>query len=202
MPFILRDDKHFLNQSLDSRYHITQNISEATRWRNITKANNVLATIQTTRGFKDYHFKVERVEANGGISAPEAEPACSVKNLGLSEDLQDSLQEIQNLVEDLIAKRAKLIKEISDCDKRIVDIEHAAEFYQLNAAQGYKVYKRLHEVRNRRRKCKSELQIVELAFGNINRRLLITIDKNIKYQEQCKYTPRLEKELFESLNKK
>ena len=202
MAFILRNDKDFLKQGLDSRYYITQNSSEATKWKDITKANNVLDSLRLTKRFKNYHLRVEQVEMNEENSISEAKPFYSFRNLGLSDDLQDRLQEIQDLADDIANKRIKLIEEISDCDKRIVDIEHAAEFYQLNAAQGYKVYKRLHEVRNCRRKCKRELQIVELAFDNINQRLLATIDKNIRHQEQCKYTPRLEKELFESLNKK
>ena len=41
------------------------------------------------------------------------------------------------------------------------DIEHAAEFYNLDASHGYQLYKMLHDARVRRRKCKNAIAWID-----------------------------------------
>ena len=43
----------------------------------------------------------------------------------------------------------------------IEDLEHAAEFYNLDASHGYQLYKLLHDARVRRRKCKNAIAWID-----------------------------------------
>ena len=79
----------------------------------------------------------------------------------------------------------------------IVDIEHAAEFYTLNASQGYKLYKMLHDTRIKRRDYKDELQKIESTLGtSIRSANMNNLEKSILGLEHRQYTPRVNKELF------
>ena len=79
----------------------------------------------------------------------------------------------------------------------IVDIEHAAEFYNLNASQGYKLYRLLHDSRVKRRGVKDELQKINFALGSsIGNLDLENLERSILGLDNRKYTPRINKELF------
>lgn len=89
------------------------------------------------------------------------------------------------------------INELKRVDSEICDIEHAAEFYNLSASQGYKIYKMLHDARVRRREIKNRLHLIQwirdkkvsgINGDNLNRKLT-EIDNQ-------QYRPRVLKELF------
>ena len=78
-----------------------------------------------------------------------------------------------------------------------VDIEHAAEFYNLNASQGYKLYKLLHDSRIKRRELKDELEKINLSLGtSIRSANMENLERSIIGLEHRQYTPRINKELF------
>ena len=80
----------------------------------------------------------------------------------------------------------------------IVDIEHAAEFQTLNVCKGYKIYKKLHEARIKRRIYKDEIQKINLSLGcSMNSSSIEKLQKCITGIDNKKYAPRIDKELFE-----
>ena len=118
--------------------------------------------------YNQYHFKVESVTENNSVIDPIKNPYI------LNYKIIDKVKEIA-----------------------IIDIEHAAEFYNLNASQGYKIYKMLHEVRNKRRSYKDELQQIELILGTeISESNFDNLEKRINGMDYRRYVPRVNKELF------
>lgn len=72
------------------------------------------------------------------------------------------------------------------------------EFYNLNAAKGYKIYKMMQERLIRRRQNKNEtLKINYILTGGINGLTSKNIRKHIESMENRYYQPRVLKELFE-----
>ena len=57
----------------------------------------------------------------------------------------------------------------------IEDIEHAAEFYNLDASHGYQLYKLLHDARVRRRKCKNAIAWIDFILEQRPERFVRTI---------------------------
>ncbi len=112
-------------------------------------------------------------------------------------------------VEDLISfssqlkqYRTNLNYMLSEVDKEICDIMHYIEFYNLDAANGYKMYKMLKDCRLRRRKIKDEQEKVNatlMVFGNdeLIEKMRICL-KQMKGLDGRLYTPRVLKELFEN----
>lgn len=98
----------------------------------------------------------------------------------------------------LCERKVSLTAELSRCDKEICDIQHAAEFFSLNAAQGYKLYKMLHDVTVERRAIKDEMQRIDIVLDNLDTQSINSVKKRLKGLDNRSYKPRVLKELFES----
>lgn len=116
-------------------------------------------------------------------------------------DYADCVKTVKELTE--ISKRLQSMfdtttNELKQVDLEVCDIQHAAEFHELNAAQGYNLYRMLHDATIRRRKIKNKLKLLQWVrekklFGingdNLNRKLA-----EIDGQQ---YIPRVLNELFD-----
>lgn len=112
-------------------------------------------------------------------------------------DCVETVTEIANIGNRIQSMYDVTINELKRVDSEICDIEHATEFYNLSASQGYKIYKMLHDARIRRREIKNRLHLLQwirdkkvsgINGDNLNRKLT-EIDNQ-------QYRPRVLKELF------
>lgn len=69
-----------------------------------------------------------------------------------------SLNSYQNQV---VEEREKLTQSLSTVDREICDELHYMEFCNLNAAEGYKSYKRLKELQQKRRAIKNSFEMLD-----------------------------------------
>lgn len=84
-----------------------------------------------------------------------------------------------------------------EIEREITDIYHAMEFYNLDAAKGYKIYKMMQERLIRRRQNKDEtLKIDYILSGGIKGLTSKQTRKHFETLENRQYTPRALKELF------
>lgn len=120
-----------------------------------------------------------------------------VKNTNYTFDIDNEMRTFAGIIESMKQRRKALIDELSDIDHEITDITHAAEFYELNAAQGYMVYKALHETTIRRREVKDNLMIVESILDskvcNVSQ---VKLDHKADKLNNRSYHPRVLKEIF------
>lgn len=80
----------------------------------------------------------------------------------------------------------------------IEDIEHAAEFYNLDASHGYQLYKLLHDARVRRRKCKNAIAWIDFILEQRPERFVENDPSaRIAGTRSRDYAPRALPELFE-----
>lgn len=100
---------------------------------------------------------------------------------------------------DLLEKRKKVLEvELLKIEREITDIYHAMEFYNLDAAKGYKIYKMMQERLIRRRQNKDEtLKINYILNGGINGLTSKETRKHIESMKNRYYQPRVLRELFE-----
>lgn len=121
-----------------------------------------------------------------------------VHNDSYAFDIDDDMRELLNIIEQIKSRKAILVKDMKEVDREITDIEHAAEFYNLNAAQGYKLYRLLHDARERRRIVKDRLSMVERILETKVCNLSTTrIDNKVEQMNNRNYCPRVLKELFD-----
>ena len=110
----------------------------------------------------------------------------------------DSIMDSLEMDFDLLVKRKKFLElELLQIEREITDIYHAMEFYNLDAAKGYKIYKMMQERLIRRRQNKDEsLKIDYILSGGIKGLTSNQTRKRFETMENRQYTPRALKELF------
>ena len=188
MPYILCNGDNYLVQDSYGTY-IVNTFQEASRWDKIEKARHVQINVRNK--FNRYHLDVKYVSAVNDI-AP-----VSNEDVKLDCDILQKIREICEFVNKMEMRKMYLIGEIQKANLEIVDIEHAAEFYNLNASQGYRIYKMLHDVRNKRREMKDECTKIEMVLGtSMKKANLENLEKSILGLGNRKYTPRVNAELF------
>lgn len=185
MAYLLTDGKNFI-RVLQGKATMTTDASKATTWQTIVKAENYMKVLPNLlRG-----HRWEAAYTNGTyVREEEAELDFEV------EELLDNLE----VATDTLEKRLNYLRgQQSKCDLERTDIEHAAEFYKLNAAQGYKLYKLLHDNGIQRRKIKEEIKKIEYTLGTkLDKKSVENSKKSIEGLNNQQYTGRILKELFE-----
>lgn len=110
--------------------------------------------------------------------------------------------ELKRQYENLIQRKKDLSEELRQVSAELCDLEHYIEFTSLNAAKGYRIYRRLRDCLIRRRKIKDELMCISIFLkaephnilnGNLYRQF-----NGLRSRE---YSPRVLEELFEDLTK-
>lgn len=129
-----------------------------------------------------------------------------ISTIEVKNDLSDAIIEIdvdkmmgyleQNF-EWLVKRKKHLELELLEIEREITDIYHAMEFYNLDAAKGYKIYKMMQERLIRRRQNKDEtLKIDYILTGGIKGLTSKQTRKHFEAMENRQYKPRALKELF------
>ena len=113
------------------------------------------------------------------------------------DDIKTSVLGIQTLLRKVFRMREHAQAELARADAALLDIEHAAEFYSLNAAQGYRLYRMLHETRMERRRRKDQIAICNIIIDSGFEGLIDgTTLKRIAGMDKREYKPRILEELF------
>ena len=154
------------------------------------KAKNVLANLNRRLKNLGYYMESDE-EINQFIEQASREDNQEINTILFQ------VQEFESYVQDIGKKRDALSYELSRVDAEIEDILHAAEFYSLNACEGYKLYKMLRNARIRRRKLKDYIEVVGYIEGATGKELAEGKgSKSILGKMSREYKPRVLNELF------
>lgn len=74
------------------------------------------------------------------------------------------LKDFREFIQTIHSQRDVLVNAQKKAELEVEDIEHAAEFYNLDASHGYQRYKMLHDARVRRRKCKNAIAWIDFIL--------------------------------------
>lgn len=190
MPYIIGNGKMYIHRSKSNRCSAVDNIAEASVWASKKKARNVIEHClnkQLRKLCLDV-IPIDDSESNERVNSNPIE---------LGFDILEKVDEISELAKQAENRAAYLSEQIRQVDLSIVDIEHAAEFYNLNASQGYKLYKMLHDARIKRRELKNELDKIRYFLGSkTNVTGMENLRKSIEGLDNRQYRPRVINELF------
>ena len=75
--------------------------------------------------------------------------------------VKNRICQISDFIAELKSKRLEAVDIVEKCEREIFDLEHNAEFYNKNACEGYKMWRKLGETRRERRKAKDLIVIVD-----------------------------------------
>lgn len=190
MPYVIGNGKTYIHRSKSNRYSSVDNIAEASVWVSKKKARNVIEHClnKQLRKLCPNVIPVDDSEHDERVSSNPIE---------LGFDILEKADEISELARQAENRAAYLSEQIRQVDLSIVDIEHAAEFYNLNASQGYKLYKMLHDARIKRRELKNELDKIRYFLGSkTNVTGMENLRRSIEGLDNRQYRPRVINELF------
>lgn len=187
--YIITNGRNYLG--IDSNQQITT-VAKRDKAKRFTydKAKNVLANLDRRLKNLGYYMESDE-EANQFIEQASREDNQEINAILFQ------VQEFESYVQDIGKKRDTLSYELSRVDAEIEDILHAAEFYNLNACEGYKLYKMLRNARIRRRKLKDYIEVVGYIEGATGKELAEGKgSKSILGKMSREYKPRVLNELF------
>lgn len=128
------------------------------------------------------------------VPVPEEHPLSETLNLSLWQEEADRFHEF--IQRSCGRKQAIYAKQLA-AEDRIMDIEHAMEFYRLDARRGYQLYKLMHEARQERRRCKNALMMIDtLERATLDDFRSGKFSRCVAGIANRKYTPRALPELF------
>lgn len=192
--FVITNDKLFIKQSPSGSMETTPNIDAAIKFGDKKKCDSFFRNIPKV--YKNVGFQVKE------ICEPKEEKILGsfieYENEECMENILEKMIDIQNFFRSVYRQREVAEQKIHEAEQEIFDIEHAAEFYLMNASQGYKIYKMLHESRTKRRKYKDQLLFIEYILdGGLEDIIDGTCVKRISGMDERKYRPRVFEKLFE-----
>lgn len=193
MPCIVTDGKFFLSKDKTSKQTITTNKSSAVIFETKESAANYIDNLpRTLRAIVWYTEEIEEKQKKVYF-VPDQSP----ENSEDIKALVSSAREFYKAYQLVMERREEIRRELELADRELMDIEHAAEFFEMTKEEGYELYKTLHEIRKRRRKLKNEMAVL-LAFENHNTydNFDLRIIPELNSLEQRVYAPRVYKSMF------
>lgn len=195
MEYLITNGNYYIGGDKNGTRTLTTNINNACVYSNKAKAENELEN--AVRSKNGWSLAVnDEWFIKGKKSKQDIEMA---KPIELDFDFHKEIIELQDKISQLEQRKEYLKYLISKCDREISDIQHCAEFYNLNASQGYKLYKMLHNVTNKRREVKNEFNsICMILSSKITSAEINNVNKSIYgiYNNQ-QYSSRVFDDLFD-----
>lgn len=190
----------------------TPNLRKATKFQTEEKVNNYM-----TKNFP-FVFKnipVEDIEILNTDNITEdfesQHNTSTPPSLQLTEETAaEELANLKQFVDTMLTASALFIAlpkfyggVVRDLDMETVDILHKIEFTNENVVNGFRRYKQLQDVRQRRRKAKDALEISSLLLSSgllaSLKTLKTEMEKMEDYFQKRSYNPRVLPELFEEV---
>lgn len=191
--YVIKNERDLYFSQISTN-HFTRTTSTATKFQTEGKANNAIKNLPKI--LKKYKWTVEEFEENDLI-LPGDNSYIEEINFSIN-DLLNKVLDIESFSMQLNNRLLQLRSQLSIADMERVDIEHKIEFEASNAAQGYKLYKLLHDTLNRRRQAKNEIDQINIILnGTLQGASKGEISQQLMMLNERTYMPRVLKELFE-----
>ena len=153
MPWIISNGKSYVEINGVNQMITTSYIDHAHTFNSKKTAEKYCSMLP--KAMKNLKYKVIFI-SNPDPENPDLQSELLTPEFYLTrlKDFCDFIHTIRNQRETIMAAQRRAELEIED-------IEHAAEFYNLDASHGYQLYKLLHDARVRRRKCKNAIAWID-----------------------------------------
>ena len=153
MPWIISNGKSYMEITPQNQMITTCYIDQAHAFSNKKTAEKYCSLLPKT--MKNLKYKPIF------ISNPDPENTDLRLELLSAEFYLQHLKDFREFIQTIHSQRDVLVNAQKKAELEVEDIEHAAEFYNLDASHGYQLYKMLHDARVRRRKCKNAIAWID-----------------------------------------
>lgn len=190
MPWIISNGKSYVEIIGNNQMITTAYIDRAHTFNNKKTAEKYCSLLP--KAMKNLKYNVIF------ISNPNPENPDLQLELLTPEFYLTRLKNFSDFIHTIQCQRETLVTGQRKAELEIEDIEHAAEFYNLDASHGYQLYKLLHDARVRRRKCKNAIAWIDFILEQRPERFVENDPSaRIVGTRSRDYAPRALPELFE-----
>ena len=155
-----------------------------------------LENTQTSSVIGSTMEQIQKKKKSAYMSTMLSDDSIEVKKQEIYENLNQKIENIKSEINNLKDYKEVVSQELSHCDKEINDIQHFIEFNKLNAANGYIIYRDLHNLLNQRRELKNTLKIIdEFQASTTTLKKFVLKERIMHYKENknnAQYNPRTE----------
>lgn len=201
MAYYITNDKNYLMRNSTGQLTATSDFEKAYKFISREKASNVINSLPKPLKHLGYYIKQELLQYEEYFEAKQGSYTQNVTTIELEETMPSFekiisiVKEFENLLKDMPQKKTYLEDKLTTIEKAIIDVEHSIEFFSYNACEGYKIYRKLKDLRIERRKIKDSLLIISILSqpadpSNLN------MYERISNLLNRSYEPRVLKELF------
>ena len=204
MSWIVTNGRNYLKAN-PGKTGVVANMNSATFFESENKAINLVMNLPRSMKNLGYHVaEIEHEENEKDIERPKKyyqnveQEIRLYSEIGEFEDVIKLLTECEQFVNNIVSNKEYLNAKLTTIEKEQTDLEHAIEFYNLNACEGFKLYKKLKEVRLERRKIKDSLTVISILEDSFSSSFFeYPPSKRVEGIKNRKYKPRALKELFD-----
>lgn len=82
--------------------------------------------------------------------------------------IKNQIVQMSDFIAELKKQKEEAAEIVERCEREMFDLEHNAEFYKKNACDGYKMWRKLGEVRRERRRAKDLIVIADAILEDNN----------------------------------
>lgn len=146
----------------------TRNREEAIQFKTYDKASSFM--LNMPKSFKNLGYHIEGKAETAQTTQTQMRPQQNVSehkkvivkyDSSYIQGIKNQICQISDFISELKNKRQEASNIVDRCEREIFDLEHNAEFYNKNACEGYKMWRRLGEIRRERRRAKDLIVIVD-----------------------------------------
>ena len=189
--YVIYNQKYYLMRNVADQWTPTDNLVEAYKFKDKTKADNALVSLPKT--LRNLGYQVKQIDT---LSKPLEIDGFDNSELVNYDSALAQIGSFCDLHDQLVARATWVEYKLQEVENKIQDVLHAIEFNSYNARDGYKIYKLLHDLRLERRKYKDEQIIADVmksGFAGSNWELARTRVDDLKDRQ---YHVRELEELF------
>lgn len=161
--YALYNERYFLAKNVKGQYIPATDPEGCLLFNSQKKAMEALKALPKTIKNAGYHV------VSIGDDVNENDGAQIVSSFA-PDEIIDAVKHIENFKEyfsTLLKSEADIREKITKYDRQISDLLHIAEFFNFNVCNGYKIYRRLHDISLLRRAEKNKILIIGAIKDNI-----------------------------------
>ena len=184
---IQRKNGDYIGKNTAGRMIFVQDINAAKIWTSKVKAEKTkesLPRYMNKAEFLIIEYEADHLCDDSYLSEQEMSEFC--------EHIEEKILSNCHFIQESAEAKVYMQEKMKECDQKLSDLLHIAEFENLNVTNGYKVYKKIHDIRKERRKYKDGLLQLSYIFANTNENIIENakkVEKSVLGLRDRKYTP-------------
>lgn len=197
MGYILTDGRgNYIRRDTQSNKYVRVNqMAYAVVFDALDKASRVRQCMLSKDLKRDFYVTETNMPVTTGIRQKVKAPEPPREEIRPEDEM---IVGLLRHAETILSRREELSEKLSRADKEISDLQHYIEMKNLNACNGYKIYKKLQMVLVQRREVKNEMLMLSIISEcKMEPDSISTTIARIKGLSDRKYTPRVLTDLFE-----